>query len=204
MSYGYVSACNQRYQEADDLYGYANWALSGIPDMVKGAFAPEKPGSFQHFMDSLGVATLFTSVCSSCTRGKVSASKNVNSSFGYSPINPGPLDMKTASSFRSSSYTKVVLSEDTTFYRIWGGDEKKVGKYMTRTPQYGGMQSQIDLALNPDWNNTATYITRVTVPKGTTIYEGVVGPQIINGGAGQLIGGGNQVYIPEVDSSWFD
>ena len=46
FSGGYVSACNQRYQEADDLYGYANWALSGIPDMVKGAFAPEKPDHF--------------------------------------------------------------------------------------------------------------------------------------------------------------
>ena len=30
------------------------------------------------------------------------------------------------------------------------------------------------------------------------------GPQIINGGAGQLLGGGNQVYIPEVDANWFN
>ena len=77
FSGGYVSACNQRYQEADDLYGYANWALSGIPDMVKGAFAPEKPGSFQHFMDSLGVATLLSSVVSGATKVR---SKNKNAS----------------------------------------------------------------------------------------------------------------------------
>lgn len=47
-------------------------------------------------------------------------------------------------------------------------------------------------------------MTQVTVPKGTVIYEGVAGPQIINGGAGQLLSGGNQVYIPEVDANWFN
>ena len=39
--------------------------------------------------------------------------------------------------------------------------------------------------------------------KGTVIYEGAAAPQIINGGTGVLIGGGNQVYIPEVDENWF-
>lgn len=204
MSYGYLSASKQRLNDAHNAYGYANWALMGIPDMVKGAFKPEKPGSFEHIMNSLGVASVVTLMYSSCVRGKVSVSKNVNSSFDYSPINPGPLDMKTASSFRNFSYTEKVLSKDTTFYRVYGGKANKVGSYMTRTPQYGGMQSQMDLALNPSWNNTATYVTKVIVPKGTIIYEGAAAPQIINGGAGQLIGGGNQVFIPEVDSSWFN
>ena len=57
------------------------------------------------------------------------------------------------------------------------------------------MQSQIDLALNLDWGTDATYITEEIVPKGTTIYEGYAAPQIINGGAGVLLGGGNQVFI---------
>lgn len=70
-------------------------------------------------------------------------------------------------------------------------------------PQNGGMQSQIDLALNPDWGNTARYVTKVTVPKGTTIYVGTAAPQVINGGAGILLGGGNQIFIPEVDALWF-
>ena len=73
---------------------------------------------------------------------------------------------------------------------------------MTRVPQNGGIQSQIDLALNPEWGNTTQYVTKVTVPKGTVIYEGAAAPQSINGGAGQLLGGGNQVYIPEVNASW--
>lgn len=122
----------------------------------------------------------------------------------YSPMNPGPLSNDVANSFRSSSYYAYPLSSDTNFYRMYSDPKYKVGSYMTRTPQNGVMQTQLDLALNPDWGNYATNMTQVTVPKGTVIYEGVAGPQIINGGAGQLLGGGNQVYIPEVDANWFN
>ena len=70
---------------------------------------------------------------------------------------------------------------------------------MTRTPQNGGLQSQVDLALNPQWGNNATSVTTVIVPKGTTIYEGFAAPQ------GNLVGGGNQVYIPaeRLNPIWF-
>ena len=76
---------------------------------------------------------------------------------------------------------------------------------MSRTPQSGGMQSQFDLALNPDWGNTAQNVTKVVLPKGTVIYEGIAAPQVINGGAGNLIGGGNQVFVPweGLNPSWF-
>ena len=121
----------------------------------------------------------------------------------FSPINPGSLDESIANTFRSGTYTKKVLTEDTTFYRVYGGGAGEVGLYMSRTPQFGGMQSQLDLALNPKWGNAATHVTKVTVPKGTVIYEGFAAPQTINGGAGFLMGGGNQIYIPEVNASWF-
>ena len=123
----------------------------------------------------------------------------------YSPINPGPLDESVANTFRSGTYTRKALAEDTTFYRVHGGKAGKVGSFIFRTPQHGGMQSQFDLALNPDWGNTATDVTKVTVPKGTVIYEGVAASQTINGGAGVLMGGGNQVYIPKGDLNplWF-
>ena len=67
------------------------------------------------------------------------------------------------------------------------------------------MQSQFDLALNPDWGNKATHVEKVTVPKGTTIYEGYAAPQKINGRAGELLGGGNQIFInrKDLNSSWF-
>ena len=124
--------------------------------------------------------------------------------YGASPMNPGPLSNDVANSFRSSSYYAYPLSSDTIFYKMYSDPKYKVGSYMTRTPQNSVMQTQLDLALNPDWGNYATNMTQVTVPKGTVIYEGVAGPQIINGGAGQLLGGGNRVYIPEVDANWFN
>jgi len=125
-------------------------------------------------------------------------------SVTYSPVKPGPLKPSVAETFNGAVYKETVLTEETTFYRVYGGNSGKVGSYMTRVPQNGGTQSQIDLALNPEWGNTAQYTTNVTVPKGTVIYEGTAASQTINGGAGQLIGGGNQVYIPEVKASWFN
>ncbi|WP_162920173.1 RHS repeat-associated core domain-containing protein [Paenisporosarcina cavernae] len=121
----------------------------------------------------------------------------------YSPANPGPLKQSVAETFSGATYKQIALTEDTTFYRVYGGEAGKVGSYMTRVPQNGGIQSQIDLALKPEWGNTTQYVTKVVVPKGNVIYEGTAAPQTINGGAGHLIGGGNQVYIPEVNANWF-
>lgn len=36
--------------------------------------------------------------------------------------------------------------------------------------------------------------------KGTTTFEGAAAPQ--STGVGQILGGGNQVYIPRVDPKW--
>ena len=140
--------------------------------------------------------------------GGETASGNVGaggSETKFSPINPGPLDINDANSFRSATYIRKVLTEDTTFYRVYSSESNRIGPYMTRTPQNGVMQSQLDLALNPDWGNNATNVELVTVPKGTTIYEGVAAPQTINGGAGNLLGGGNQIFInrEDLDESWF-
>ena len=125
----------------------------------------------------------------------------------YSPANPGPLNEEVANSFNGATYTERVLTEDTVMYRVSGGNAKEVGSYMSTTPQGGGLQSQLDLALNPAWGNTAENVTRVVVPQGTTIYEGIAAPQNIYDSLGNVIGtlpgGGNQVYIPIVEMGWF-
>ena len=41
-----------------DRYNIANWGLSGIPDRVKGAIAPEDPLSLQHWLDSFSVVMI--------------------------------------------------------------------------------------------------------------------------------------------------
>jgi len=62
-------------------------------------------------------------------------------------------------------------------YRVSGGNAGKIGSYMLMTPQGGGLQSQLDLALNPALGNTTENIATVIVPKGTTIYEGIADPK---------------------------
>lgn len=82
-----------------------------------------------------------------------------------------------------------------------------MGSFLSKTPQNGGLQSQMDLALNPAWGNTAEYVSEVIVPKGTKIYEGTAVPQVIKDSMGNTIGhlpgGGSQVYIPNVNARWF-
>jgi hypothetical protein len=63
------------------------------------------------------------------------------------------------------------------------------------------LQSQLDNALNPAWGNTAENYSIIRVPQGAEVFEGVVGPQPLEGG-GSLLGGGSQVYIPQVDPDW--
>lgn len=73
-----------------------------------------------------------------------------------------------------------------------------------RTAAYGGLnqppsrpvQSVVDSALDPMWGDTATRIARIDAPEGVTIFEGAAAAQR------GLIGGGNQVFIQNVDLLW--
>lgn len=112
-----------------------------------------------------------------------------------------------ANSFNGATYTEKILTGNTEMYRVSGGNAGKIGSYLSRTPQGGGLQSQLDLALNPAWGNTTENIGKVIVPGKTKIYEGFAAPQNIYDSLGNVIGrlpgGGNQVYIPKVEAGWF-
>ena len=83
-------------------------------------------------------------------------------SVRYSPINPcNEISQEVAESFNGATFTKTTLTEDTVMYRVSGGNAGKVGSYVSRTSQGGGLQSQLDLALNPSWGNTTENITKV-------------------------------------------
>jgi RHS repeat-associated protein len=114
----------------------------------------------------------------------------------HGPLNPGPLPQGVADTFRSGTYTARTVSRRTTLYRVYGGNAKQVGPYWTRTKPSGPTQSVIDSALKPQWGNTATRVAKIRVPAGTTIYEGVAAAQ------GGLVGGGSQVFIPNVNPAW--
>ena len=114
----------------------------------------------------------------------------------YGPMNPGPLADDIANTFRSGSYTARTLDEPTTLYRVIGDNGNPTGSYWTSTKPKGPLQSVIDLALDQNWGNTATTLIRAQVPAGTRIYEGAAAAQR------GLVGGGNQIYIPQVNSKW--
>jgi len=115
----------------------------------------------------------------------------VNAGDRFSPVNPGPLPEAIAKTFRGASYSESFAENPLTLYRSYGGNAKELGSYWTRTQPTGPLQSTIDSALDPSWGNTAEKVSSITIPKGTTFYEGAVAPQ------GNLIGGGNQIYIPK-------
>jgi RHS repeat-associated protein len=120
-----------------------------------------------------------------------------NTSIRWGPATgAGPLGEKIAATFRGGSYTQNVTSETTTLYRAYGGTAGEVGGYWTRTAPTGPLQARIDSALAPQWGNTAQSVSTIRVPPGTTIFEGFAAPQ------GNLIGGGSQVFIPNVNPSW--
>ena len=114
----------------------------------------------------------------------------------HGPINPGPLADDIANTFRSGSYTARTLDQPTTLYRVIGDTGNPAGSYWSNARPQGPLQSVIDLALEQNWGNTATTVIRAQVPAGTRIYEGASAAQR------GLVGGGNQIYIPKVDSSW--
>ncbi|MBE5951416.1 MAG: RHS repeat protein [Lachnospiraceae bacterium] len=164
--------------------------------------APMLSGNVAKYANVLGgVGELLDSV------GEVADSLGNLAEGIYSPINPGPLPTGIAETFMGATYVERVLEEDTVMYRVSGGTAGEVGAYLSLTPQGGGLQSQIDLALNPAWGNTAENVTEVLVPKGTTIFEGIAAPQNIfdalGNVIGHLLGGGSQIYIPKVDERWF-
>ena len=162
--------------------------------MLSGLSAAEMAANLMAMLPPIGYVSPFIELTPSDVRVNVGGTGN-----SYNPANPGPLSNDIANTFSGGSYTQTVLTEDTTFYRVYGSDSGQVGRYMSRTPQNGTMQSQMDLALDPQWGNTATSVTTETVPKGTIIYEGIAAPQ------GNFLGGGNQVYIPKevLNPSWF-
>ena len=120
-----------------------------------------------------------------------------NSATRWGPATgAGPLGEKVAGTFRGGSYTQMTTSEATTLYRAHGGTAGELGSYWSRTAPTVPLQARMDSALLPQWGNTATGVSTIRVPSGTTIFDGFAAPQ------GGLMGAGSQVFIPKVDASW--
>jgi hypothetical protein len=108
----------------------------------------------------------------------------------------GPLGEQIAKTFRSASYSEYAVPQPITLYRAYGGEAGKFGSYWTRTPPAGPLQSQIDSALLPVWGNDANKVVQIRVPAGTKLFEGIAAAQ------GKFGGGGNQIFIQQIDPAW--
>ena len=122
----------------------------------------------------------------------------------WNPINgPGPLGEDIASTFRSSTYTESILESPTSFYRYYGGASSDIGGFWTATKPSGALQGQLDSAILSEFGNTFNGLVEIKIPQGSTVFEGIAGPQTGNMKPYEtLMGGGNQVYIPKVDPNW--
>jgi hypothetical protein len=106
-----------------------------------------------------------------------------------------PLPLEIAATFLNSQCKAVKLKMPQTFFRYHSTDQNKYGRYLT-TDQYQTNAEVIrNLALNQSWGNQATTMLSVTLPAGTTVYQGIVGPQTP---PTCYPGGGQQTFI--VDS----
>lgn len=85
---------------------------------------------------------------------------------------------------------EVRTTEVMVMYRVFGGDAGQLGSWLSPDRPTSRAQVRASLALPP--NNTAEFVSVVTVPAGTLIYTGVAGPAFGHPG------GGRQVQLKEL------
>lgn len=114
----------------------------------------------------------------------------------------GPLGKEPAGCFRSSTYIERILTEPLVCYRRYGSDAGQLGKWWTTIEPTGCLQWKMDNAVLAQFGNTGENMVKICVPKGTRIYEGFAGPQVATDGLECLMGGGPQVFLPNVCPEW--
>jgi hypothetical protein len=189
--------------EATKKLSTAAGTLLGVATGAKGSIESVGTSAEQHALAGaerqIGKTTATAE--RSALRDSAPGSGVASTPRNFSAVEPGPLPPKVAETFAGGRYTERVLQEETILYRVHGGRSGEIGRggatFLSPNPQVGGLQSQIDLALRPEWGNTATQVTRIRIPKGTVIYEGPVSSQ-----GGAWVGGTPQVYVPKIDPEW--
>jgi len=90
---------------------------------------------------------------------------------------------------------QIALGESEVLYGIRDAGSRNL--WWSRTQPAGELQWRMDQAVLPQWNQ-ATHIETLTIPRGQSLigFEGPARSQ------SWYLGGGNQVYIPDVPSGW--
>jgi hypothetical protein len=107
-----------------------------------------------------------------------------------------PLSADIAVTFLNSECKEVVLDKPQNFYRYFGNNVSKYGRYLTSDQYKTNVEVIRNLALDQSWQppNPANMKVTVTLPVGTTVYQGIVAPQ---NPASCYPGGGQQTFIKD-------
>ncbi|HIE5768223.1 TPA: RHS repeat domain-containing protein [Proteus mirabilis] len=132
----------------------------------------------------------------------LSGTAKLFSNQSYKEIEKAPLDQWIVDSFKDGKYKTVVTTQDTYVYRVYGGNAKPGGSFVSDLPASNRIQAKIDAALLPEWKNTRQFEAQILVPKGTTLNVGQVAPQTMKSDA-VLQGEATQILLPrDWDPSW--
>ncbi len=113
----------------------------------------------------------------------------------YKEIDKTELPDWIRDSFKDGEYKTVLTTEDVTLYRVFGGNAKIDGSFVSTSPALNKIQAKIDSALLPEWKNTRQFEATLKIPKGTVLQIGKVEKQIMKSGA-VLEGGADQILLP--------
>lgn len=105
-----------------------------------------------------------------------------------------PLPPDIAVTFLDSKCKKVKLLMPQTFFRYYSNETNKKGRYLTTDQYQTNIEAINSLALNQAWGNKAEKMLSITLPAGTTVYEGIVAPQ---NPTSCYPGGGEQIFIED-------
>lgn len=105
-----------------------------------------------------------------------------------------PLPADIAVTFLNSECKEVKLETSQDFYRYFGANVSKYGRYLTSDQYTNNVEAIQKLALDQKWGNPATTKVTVTLPSGTTVYKGIAAPQ---NPASCYPGGAQQTFITD-------
>jgi len=106
-----------------------------------------------------------------------------------SPYRAAPAPSQVVEAW-SGPVQEVRTDQPLTMYRVYGGDARQLGAWLSPDKPVSRAQVRADLALPPQ--NTAEFVSVVTVPAGTLMRRGTAAPAF-----GQP-GGGPQVQLMEL------
>ncbi|MGF6090788.1 RHS repeat-associated core domain-containing protein, partial [Pseudomonas sp. 18173] len=114
----------------------------------------------------------------------------------YSETTKAKLPSWVAESFHNGEYKTIVTTKDIYAYRVFGGNAKAGGGFVSTTPASSRIQAKLDAALLLEWKNTRQFEAKILIPKGTTLNVGAVAPQITKSGT-VFKGGADQMLMPQ-------